>query len=73
MAAGSQDRKLPPTLTYPFIVVSLLLACTALINISHRFQGALITYLGLILAICEIGLAIAVFIWLKRNRSRPEN
>jgi cytochrome c oxidase subunit IV len=72
MAAGSNDRKLPPILAYPFIATNLLLLITILIDVSHQFQGWLITCLSLIFAVCDFGLAIAVFIWLRRNARRTK-
>jgi len=72
MAAGSQDHKLPPVLAYPFIATNILLLITILINLSHQFQSWAITYVTLILALCDIGLAIAMLIWRRRNARRTK-
>ena len=72
MAAGPEDHKLPPVLAYPFIATNILLLVAILINFNHRFQGWAITCLTLIFALCDISLAIAVFIWKRRNARRTK-
>ena len=73
MAAGSQDRKLPPSLAYPIIAMSILLFLVSLINLSHRFDGTLMTCLSLVVAVSEIGLGIRIFAWLRRNKEKAAN
>jgi hypothetical protein len=72
MAAGSQDHKLPPVLAYPFIATNILLLVAILINLNHQFQGWTITSLSLFFALCDISLAIALFIWKRRNARRTK-
>jgi hypothetical protein len=46
MAAGSEVRKLPPVLAYPFIATNILLLVTILMELSHQFQGWWMTLIG---------------------------
>jgi NADH:ubiquinone oxidoreductase subunit K len=74
MAAGPPNTKLPPSLAYPFIVVSAILFLTAMISLGHWFDGMFMTIIGMIVGMCEIVLGIRLFVWLNRNKAAlPRN
>jgi NADH:ubiquinone oxidoreductase subunit K len=58
---------------YPFIVVSIGLVVANLIGLAQHHRGTVLTYALLVLGICEIGLGIALLIWLKRYAKRSGN
>jgi hypothetical protein len=67
MVAGSQAQKLPASLAYPLIAVSILLLLVAVINLGHWFDGMFMTCISIIVGVCEIVAGVRVLLWLKRN------